>query len=128
MNKEQEQQLLDYARQLADIDMHTLLRFAAFLAEAEVAAVSNTLPQVTTDIPQPASIPRPNQERVVDAIKRLAETYPMLDKKKLLGQTAGLVAEHVMGNKPAGGVIDELEACFQRTYAQWVQAQGNSEC
>ena len=72
------------------------------------------------------TIPRPEQERVVDAIKRLAETYPMLDKKKLLNQTSGLVAEHVMGGKPARQVIDAMEAAFRLAYEQYLTQQRNS--
>lgn len=128
VNKEQEQQLLDYSKELSDTDMHTLLRFAAFLAQAESPAPAIAHQQIKLDVATPGTIPRPAQERVVDAIKRLAETYPMLDKKKLLGQTAGMVAEHVMGNKPAREVIDDLEASFRRAYELWIQAQGKDAC
>jgi len=128
VKKEQEQQLLDYSRQLSDTDGHTLLRFAAFLAQAEASAPRVANQQGKAAIPAPVIIPRPAKERVVDAIKRLSETYPMLDKKKLLGQTAGMVAEHVMGNKPAQGVIDDLEVSFRRAYELWSQSQGSGEC
>lgn len=128
VKKAQEQQLLAHFKQLSDTDRQTLVRFAAFLAQAESPS-SGTTPQPNkTPVPSPGVIPRPAQERVVDAIKRLSETYPMLDKKKLLGQTAGMVAEHVMGNKPAREVIDDLEVSFRRAYEQWLQSQDRSEC
>ncbi|MBI3560240.1 MAG: Crp/Fnr family transcriptional regulator [Gammaproteobacteria bacterium] len=120
----QQQQLLAYFAQLQDQDAHTLLRFAAFLAQGQSA--SAVLVNTASVIPQPNLLPRPDQERVVDAIKRLTGSYPMLDKKKLLHQTAGLVAEHVMSGKPAKLVIDELEAVFRRAYDQFTAQQRGS--
>lgn len=125
-----QQQLIDYFTKLSDADAHALLRFAAFLAGEPLAPIVTTATAVTPAaapanpaVQQPNQIARPQQERVVDAIKRLSETYPMLDKKNLLHQTAGLVAEHVMGGKPAKGVIDEIESVFRRAYEQYVAQQ-----
>ncbi len=112
----QQQQLLAYLDKLSASDAATLVRFAAFLAQDAAASLVNATPGAATEPPQPRVIPRPETERVVDAIKRLAETYPMLDKKKLLNQTSGLVAEHVMGGKSARLVIDEMEIAFRRAY------------
>lgn len=122
----QQQQLLDLFAKLSADDARTLIKFAAFLADAPQAL--NLSPGETTvaDIPKPNLIPRPEQERVVDAIKRLSESYPMLDKKKLLSQTAGSVAEHVMGGKPAKVVIDEIENSFRRAYELFVGQQRGS--
>lgn len=121
----QQQQLLAYLDKLSDLDTATLLRFAAFLAQ-DRAATPSLAASTVNEIPQPTVIPRPEQERVVDAIKRLSESYPMLDKKKLLNQTSGLVAEHVMGGKPARVVIDDLEAAFQRAYELYLKQQRGS--
>lgn len=119
----QQQQLLDLFAKLSADDARTLIRFATFLAGAPTAETINASESAEVDIPKPTIIPRPEQERVVDAIKRLAESYPMLDKKKLLSQTAGSVAEHVMGGKPAKVVIDEIENSFRRAYDQFVDQQ-----
>jgi len=120
----QQQQLLAYLEKLSANDTATLLRFAAFLAQG--ATNASILPTAVSEIPQPKVLARPEQERVVDAIKRLAESYPMLDKKKLLNQTSGLVAEHVMGGKPARLVIDEMEAAFRRAYEHFLSQQQSS--
>jgi hypothetical protein len=122
----QQQQLLAYLEKLSANDTATLLRFAAFLAQGAAATNASILPIAVSEIPQPKVLARPEQERVVDAIKRLAESYPMLDKKKLLNQTSGLVAEHVMGGKPARLVIDEMEAAFRRAYEHFLSQQQSS--
>ena len=57
-----------------------------------------------------------SQESVVQAVKRLSETYPMLDKGKMLGETADLVAQHIVQGRDAAEVIDELERVFRRFY------------
>jgi hypothetical protein len=105
------------------------LRFAEFLAGYEDTAakiaeqepvVSETTKQTSTDIPQPENIVRPEQERVVDALKRLSATYPMLDKKSLLDKASELVAQHVMFGKPAKAVIDEIEEMFSKAYSKFL--------
>jgi hypothetical protein len=121
-----QQQLLTYLEKLSANDTATLVRFAAFLAQDKSSVASEQPPAVAQDSAVPQVIPRPEQERVVDAIKRLSASYPMLDKKKLLNQTAGFVAEHVMSGKPARLVIDELEAAFLRAYElHFKQQQGS---
>lgn len=133
---EQEQSLLDIYRKLSDHDAHSLLRFAEFLAGYEATAADIVDQQATdsanidvatqladaatnNDIPQPEKIDRPEQERVVDALKRLSATYPMLDKKSLLDKASELVAQHVMFGKPANVVIDEIETMFADAYAKF---------
>ena len=133
---EQEQSLLDIYRKLSDHDAHSLMRFAEFLAGYEVTAAnivdqqsesisasSAAVEQVNTaqtgNIPQPEKIERPEQEKVVDALKRLSATYPMLDKKFLLDKASELVAQHVMFGKPAKDVIDQIEDMFAEAYAKF---------
>jgi len=133
---EQEQSLLDIYRKLSDHDAHSLMRFAEFLAGYEVTAAdivhqqsvspsasSGAAEQTSTlqtgDIPQPEKIERPEQEKVVDALKRLSATYPMLDKKFLLDKASELVAQHVMFGKPAKDVIDQIEDMFAEAYAKF---------
>lgn len=135
---EQEQSLLDIYRQLSEHDAHSLLRFAEFLAGYEVTAaniveqdtmaasqtvatpITPITEETTDEIPQPENIERPEQEKVVDALKRLSATYPMLDKKMLLDKASELVAQHVMFGKPAKTVIDEIEEMFSKAYDNFV--------
>lgn len=123
---DQEQRLLAYLRKLSQQDAHALLRFAAYLA-GDQTAVQDTAQQDAgtgmvspAEIPQPQYIERPDNERVVDAIKRLSATYPMLEKKKLLDKASTLVAQHVMFGKPASEVIDEIEKLFVEAYDKFV--------
>ena len=84
-------------------------------AFVEFLAARNPAVEVVAE-QEPLDIPRPEQESVVKAIKRLRETYPMLDLDKLLHETSGLMMKHVMHGKPAAEAIDELEALFARYY------------
>jgi len=91
-----------------DSAQSSLLDYAAWLAErSEPREIK---------IPQPELIQRPREESVVKAIKRLAASYPMLDRGKMLHETSGLMTKHVMQGKPAEEVITELEALFARYY------------
>lgn len=125
--KQQEQRLLEYFQQLSTQDGHALLRFAAFLAGDQAAAETDPSEQQNVDdasaIPQPQITERPQNERVVDALKRLSNAYPMLEKKKLLDKASGLVAQHIMFGKPAKDVIDEIEKLFAEAYDAFVREQ-----
>lgn len=84
-----------------------LLEFAEFLfVRHAVAPVPLTL----------QDIPRPTQESVVKAIKRLAATYPMLDRAKMLHETSALMTQHVVQGRDAVSVIDDLEQLFRQHY------------
>ena len=75
-------------------------------------------------MPEPESIPRPAEEKVVAAIKRLSRTYPMLDKNAMLGATSDLMMQHVLQGRDAKEVIDELEQVFRDEYDKLVQERG----
>lgn len=57
------------------------------------------------------------------AIKRLTRTYPMLDRRKLMGPTSLLVSQHALQGRPAAAVIDELEMVFARHYRESVKRE-----
>jgi hypothetical protein len=69
-----------------------------------------------TEFPTPENIPRPEQENVVKAIKRLTATYPMVPRERLLNETSSLMTAHVIHGKAATVVIDELEVMFVQHY------------
>ena len=133
---EQEQTLLQLFNDLSEQDARTLLRFAEFLAQAEIPvetvkqqstvsqSQSTTAPAQATEesaIPQPVAIEKPNEEKVVDALKRMSATYPMLEKKKLLDKASALVAQHVMFGQPAAVVIGQIEDMFKKEYEKFVE-------
>ncbi|MDH5633253.1 MAG: Crp/Fnr family transcriptional regulator [Gammaproteobacteria bacterium] len=70
-------------------------------------------------LPQdPLAIPRPEQESVVQAMKRLTNTYPMINTEMLLHKAGDLMGQHLMQARPAPEVIDDLEALFRQYYEQ----------
>ena len=77
------------------------------------------------EIPEPEVIPRPQDEKVVAAVKRLSKTYFMLDKKKMLGVTSDLVTQHLLHGRDALEVIDELERVFEENYLQMKQGDSS---
>lgn len=110
-----ERQLVKLFRSLEPEDRSTLLAFAEFLA---LRALDNAQ-ELPTRLLEPDPIPRPEKESVVGAIKRLSTTYYMLDRSAMLNDTSSLMGAHVLQGRPAGVVIDELEALFSRCYEKY---------
>ncbi len=65
---------------------------------------------------EPRDIPRPENESVVSAMKRLTKTYPMLDTKDLFTQASSLMTQHIIRGREAMEIIDELEQLFREHY------------
>ena len=111
-----QQRLVDLFAGLDAQNQASVLAFAEFLASRgnKVAATVNAPP---VEVPEPVKIERPAGETVVGGLKRLAKTYPMLDKSEMLSATSDMVATHIMQGTEPSLVIDELEAIFARHYA-----------
>lgn len=103
-------------RELSEADQKTLLDFAEFLA-------GRGRTEEDEELPEPLVIPRPESESVVKAIKRLSESYFMLDKDHMINETSALMAQHIMQGRDAAEVIDELEAVFSRHYQKRLEEQ-----
>jgi hypothetical protein len=56
----------------------------------------------------------------VAAIKRLSDTYFMLDRSLLLDETSSLMTAHLMSGRSAVEVVDELEQLFQQKYQEYL--------
>jgi hypothetical protein len=113
--KQGENQLLDVFAQLAPEQQERLIAFAEFLA---------VNPPDTADIArEPVATPRPDNETVTLAIRRLVRTYPMLDRRRLMAEASRFLAQHALEGRAANEVIDELEGVFARHYQQF-----RSEC
>ncbi len=97
---------------LSDTGRDMLLEYAEFLAGRYQRPVSSL---------EPLDILRPETETVVAAIKRLAGTFPMLERDKLFNETSGLMTQHIMHARPAAEVIDALEVLFRRHYTLFVE-------
>lgn len=120
---EHEEELLAVFRRLTPAAQGHVLAFAQFLHSRSGSGSGSGLPATAqpgsvNEIPEPVAIPRPAEESVVKAVKRLAQTYPMLDKSKMLTDTSALVMQHVVQGRDAAEVIDELEIVFQRHYTK----------
>ncbi len=115
--------LLHIVDRLDATDQAAVLAFAEFLLQRKAKAEDAQPPKDMA----PHPIPRPEKESVVGAIKRLAKTYPMLDRQAMLHETSTLMGEHVMQGREAKAVIDDLEALFARHYDFFCQKQGKGE-
>ncbi|RMG34965.1 MAG: hypothetical protein D6720_07990 [Gammaproteobacteria bacterium] len=110
----QERKLLRLFRGLDAQARRSLLDFARFLSAREgLAEVAEPVAQ------EPLGIPRPDQETVVQAIRRLSRNYPMLNRDELLHGSAALMSSHVLQGRPAAEVIDDLEAMFAKAWASY---------
>jgi len=109
-------QLVKLYRSLDPDDQNTLLAFGEFLALRSAANAQEDRSPL-----EPERIPRPRQESVVGAIKRLSRSYFMLDRSRMLNDTSSLMGAHVLQGRPATEVIDELEDLFARHYAQYLE-------
>lgn len=106
--------LHEVIERLPDSARQSLLDFAEFLAQQ--------VGTPTASLQLPLDVPRPDKESVVAAMKRLRETYPMIDHSKMLHEASGLMAQHLMQGRPAPEVIDDLTQIFKRHYDKYAES------
>ena len=109
MSDDIEQALLKAFRQMTPTARSTLVDFADFLSQRYPVAV-------TPVSEQSLQVPRPVEESVIAAIRRMAKTYPMLNSDNVFSAATTLMTRHVMGQQAAVEVIDELEVMFKARY------------
>lgn len=110
--KELTDKLQALAQRLSPEEQKTLLDYAEFM-------VSRSTYKVEETVTEPLDIPRPAEESVVAAMRRLSQTYPMLNMDKLLHEASGLMSEHLMHGRAAIEVIDDLHVLFDRHYQDY---------
>jgi len=117
-----EKRLNEILQRLPAAQAVILLEYAEFLLvrHAPLSGEEGAAREVTK-LTAPVTIPRPENETVIKAIKRLRVTYPMLDARKLLNQTSDLMTQHVVHGRGAVEVIDDLELLFRSNYQQLVE-------
>jgi len=113
-----EKRLLALLQRLPSEQVQRLLEYAEFLLER------HGLPEET---PELREIPRPAEETVIQAIKRLSTSYPMLDRRMLFNETSVLMTQHVLGGRAAIEIIDELERLFLRHYEAFIEGRQDDE-
>jgi hypothetical protein len=109
----EEQALCKIYKRLDASNQHTLMRFANFLAAQQV---DESQSDQAVDL-QRVDIPRPKQESVIKAIRRLSATYPMLETDRMFDNISSLMTAHIMTGRSAESVIDELQEMFAQQYA-----------
>ena len=100
--------LTELYESLDDERKRSLCDFADFLyARAE---------PVVKEVPPPEDIPRPEQETVVGAIKRLKSKYHMVESMSVFSRASSLMTDHMVSGRDVVEVIDEMEALFDEAY------------
>lgn len=107
----QQRRLESIFKQLPPQDRETILSFAEFLF-AQKSQAPPVKPQIK---------PPPPNESVIAAIKRLSQSYPMLDKSKMFDETSNLMSEHILKGRDSVEIIEELEAIFLRHYKSFTE-------
>ena len=78
---------------------------------------------VSREIGKPEAIPRPQQETVVGAIKRLKATYYMVENMTVFSDASALMTEHMINGRDSVAVIDDMEKLFEEAYQALLQEQ-----
>lgn len=106
--KRDAQALADLFNALDEGRQESLFDFAEFLLSKGGAS--------RQEIGEPLDIPRGEDETVVGAIKRMKQTYPMIDSMEVFAVASNLMTDHMVRGRDAAEVIDEIEALFEDTY------------
>jgi hypothetical protein len=111
------QDLIDLYEAMDDNRKKSLTDFADFLyAQAE---------PIAKEIQAPDDVPRPEQETVVGAIKRLKVTYHMIGSMSVFSEASALMTDHMVKGRDVVEVIDEMEILFEDAYKKIVQKSNN---
>jgi len=108
-----ERRLSKLFRALSPSDRDSLLAFAEFLVQRDRTEPTETVPR------EPKPTIRPDDETVIGAIKRLSQSYDMLERERLLNETSALMSAHLLQGRGASEVIDDLEALFAHHYQEY---------
>jgi hypothetical protein len=120
MMADHKDRLAEILTRLDEADRESVLAFAEFLASRKPSGAQ------PAPVAEPEPIPRPQRESVVAALRRLSETYHMLDKSTVLHESSGLMSQHIMQGRDAVEVIDELEVVFRRHYESYLDRKEGS--
>jgi hypothetical protein len=112
------QQLIQLFDTLDSEAQQSLLDFAEFLQQKHPSPAA---PASVQKHP-PLEHPRPADENVVNAIKRLRASYFMLNADGLLNEASTLMAQFMIQGRPASDVIDDLENLFASHYQKYLES------
>ena len=112
------QSLVELYESMDDERKRSLCDFADFLyAQAD---------PISKEVPVPDDVPRPETETVVGAVKRLKATYHMVESMSVFSAASVLMTDHMVKGRDIVEVIDEMEALFDKSYKELVEASGVS--
>ena len=124
-----DEKLIQYFSVLSDEHKKLVLEFMEFLgskypntSQSESRAEVKNAPEKISEpaFSEPELIPRPESESVIAAIKRLSQSYPMLNKENLFDKTSTLMTAHIMQGRDVVEVIDEIEVVFKDQYEEHI--------
>lgn len=113
MTKKNETKLLEQFKNLPKEAQKSLIDFCEFLTAQH--------PAIDKIIPPPKDISRPKDESVVLAMRRLSDTYFMLNKDSVLHEASSLMSQHILQGRKAVDVINDLEDLFGKFYTKLVE-------
>ncbi len=114
----QRRRLLELFNSMDQQQQQSLLDYAAFVHhQSSLDKDSNTQEKLV-----PLKTERPDNENVVNAIKRLRKAYFMLNTDNLLNESSTLMAEFMLQGREADAVIDDLEQLFEKHYKQYLES------
>jgi len=108
--------IIKHYQQLDEQGRQSLLDYAEFLHLKFSRQEVDETPQ------QPLTLDRPTDETVVGAIKRLKESYFMLDTDLLLNETSALMAQFMVQGRSVESVIDDLHSLFEKQYEKYLKS------
>ncbi len=111
--KKSAKKLIELYEELGDERQHSLFDFANYLHSLGDL--------VNQEIAEPENIPRPQEETVVGAIKRLKATYHMIGRMSVFSDASALMTEHMIKGRDSVEVIDEMEKLFDKAYQDLIR-------
>ncbi len=100
--------LLEIFESLDEERRASLVDYAQFLLDKYGAVVK--------ELAEPLAIPRPEEETVVGAVKRLKQTYPMIESMQVFSSASALMTDHMVKGRDVVEVIDDMEKLFEDFY------------
>ena len=75
---------------------------------------------INKEILPPEDIARPEKETVVGAVKRLKESYHMIESMSVFSAASELMTDHMVKGRDVVEVINEMEILFENAYNKLV--------
>ncbi len=118
-NVKSSKKLIELYESLDEERQQSLSDFADFLLAKSGPVLKEVLP--------PEDIPRPEEETVVGAVKRLKLKYHMVESMSVFSAASELMTDHMVKGRDVVEVIDEMEVLFHDAYSKLVDDMAKSK-